>query len=48
MSADGRKRIAEAQKARWAKQKKAARAILAEPVKKPVAKKVPMPPAPAA
>ena len=43
MSAEGRLRVAEAQRARWAKlkkaAKKAARALVATPVKKAVAKK---------
>ena len=43
MSAEGRLRVAEAQRARWAKQKKAAkkaaRALVAKPEKKAVAKK---------
>ncbi|MGI4757626.1 MAG: hypothetical protein ACRYGF_12355 [Janthinobacterium lividum] len=43
MSAEGRLRVAEAQKARWAKQKKAekkaAKAVIAKPAKKVVAKK---------
>ena len=44
MSAEGRLRVAEAQKARWAKQKKAAKkaakAVAPNPVKKAVAKQV--------
>ena len=39
MSAEGRRKIAEAQKARWAKQKKAARFAVKAPAKKNSAKK---------
>lgn len=39
MSAEGRRKIAEAQKARWAKQKKAAKTAAKSPVKKVAAKK---------
>lgn len=39
MSEEGRRRVAEAQKARWAKQKKAAKSAGKTPAKKVVAKK---------
>lgn len=39
MSEEGRRRVAEAQKARWAKQKKAAKQPASKPAKKSVAKK---------
>ena len=38
MSAEGRRKIAEAQKARWAKQKKAAKSVAKAPAKKAAAK----------
>lgn len=41
MSEEGRRRVAEAQKARWAKQKKAAKSAAKTPVKKVAAKKSP-------
>lgn len=40
MSAEGRRKIAEAQKARWAKQKKAEKSATKAPAKKAVTKKV--------
>ena len=42
MSEEGRRRVAEAQKARWAKLKKASKAETKAPVKKAVAKKTPI------
>ena len=39
MSAEGRRKIAEAQKARWAKQKKAAKSVAKAPAKKAEPKK---------
>lgn len=40
MSAEGRRKIAEAQKARWAKQKKAAKSVAKAPARKVAAKKI--------
>ena len=39
MSAEGRRRVAEAQRARWAKQKRAAKSATKTPTKKTTAKK---------
>ena len=47
MSAEGRRKIAEAQKARWAKQKKAAKSAAKAPAKKAAAKKTASKKAPA-